>query len=101
MNTNARLVPSCLLAALALGACDAQESTDYVGDPLWTMKGSLVAEEGVPGDTQVAIKWWGDEVEVLEAVEVEGNFPAEFTLRTYEAPPNKAKLSLEPFGIHA
>jgi hypothetical protein len=97
MNTNVR----CLALGLLAAACDAQESTDYVGDPMWTMKGSLVAPEGVPADTQVAIKWWGDSLQLLEAVEVEGDFPAEFTLKTYEAPPNKAALSLDPFDMDA
>ena len=101
MITNSRLIPGSLLAVLALGGCDAQESTDYRGDAIWSMKGSLVGENGVASDTEVALMWQGEGVQVLQGTEVEGNFPAEFTLHTYEPPPAKGLFSLAEWGIDA
>jgi hypothetical protein len=98
MTTNSRLISGTLLAVLALGGCDAQESADYRGDALWSMKGSLVGDNGVASDTQVALMWEGEGVQVLQRTEVEGNFPAEFTLHAYEPPPAKGLFSLAEWG---
>jgi hypothetical protein len=99
MTTNSRLIPASLLTVLALGGCDAQEPTDYRGDAIWSMKGSLVGENGVASDTEVALLWDGVGAQVLQSTEVEGNFPAEFTLHTYEPPPAKGLYSLAGWDV--
>jgi hypothetical protein len=100
MTTNSRLAAVSLLTVLGLAACDAQQPVDYVGDPLWTLRGSLVSDEGIATDTEVAILWDAADWRVLERTEVEGNFPAEFTLRTYEPPPEKALFSFSVGGMN-
>lgn len=87
----------------ALG-CDAQRGLDYSGQSMWTLLGSIVTEDArIDEDTSAAIYWSnvGRRLEVLEPVAVEGDFPAEFTLRAYEPPPATAQVSLAEVGIAA
>jgi hypothetical protein len=98
MNPMARFAAVSLLT---VAACDPQDSTNYVGDPIWTLQGSLIAPQGVAADTEVALLWEGVEMQLLTPTEVEGNFPAEFTLRTYEPPPARALLAMSSVGLEA
>jgi hypothetical protein len=91
---------TCISAA----ACDAQHDLDYTGQAVWTLLGSIVSRDArIDEDTSAAIYWSnaGRHLDVLEEVEVEGDFPAEFTLRAYEPPPATARVSLAEVGIAA
>jgi hypothetical protein len=94
------LFAMCVSAA----ACDAQHDLDYAGQALWTLLGSIVTRDArIDEDTSAAIYWSnaGRHLDVLERVDVEGNFPAEFTLRAFEPPPTTARVSLAETGIAA
>lgn len=91
---------ACLFAA----GCDAQHDVEYTGQALWTLLGAIVTQDArIDEDTSAAIFWSnsGTHLDVLEQVEVEGNFPAEFTLRAFEPPPAPAQVSLADVGIAA
>jgi hypothetical protein len=98
--TRSALFATCVSAV----ACDAQHDLDYAGQALWTLLGSIVTEDArIDQDTSAAIYWSnaGRHLDVLEQVDVEGNFPAEFTLRAFEPPPATAQVSLAETGIAA
>lgn len=104
MTARPQLLGTALLATIAISACDAQEPPSFVGRPTWQMKGSLTSEKAIAPDTTTAIVWDSDisGIHVITETEVEGNFPAEFTLSTYEAPPKEALHSLgDFFGVDA
>src|SRR5262245_45673634 len=93
-------IASCLLAA----GCDAQHDVDYTGQALWTLLGAIVSRDAqIDNETSAAIFWSnpGSHLDVLAPVEVDGNFPAEFTLRAFEPPPPPAQISLSDVGIAA
>jgi hypothetical protein len=93
-----------IAACLSAAACDAQHDLDYPGQALWTLLGSIVTRDAaIDADASAAIFWSnpGSRLDVLDPLEVEGNFPAEFTLRAFEAPPGPARTSLEAIGIAA
>ena len=88
----------------ATTACDAQHGAAYPGQALWTLLGSIVTDDArIDADTSAAIYWSnaGRHLDVLEQVEVEGDFPAEFTLRAFEPPPEPAQISLSDVGLAA
>jgi hypothetical protein len=98
--TSATLIATCISAA----ACDAQHDVEYTGQALWTLLGAIVTRDAqIDEDTSTGIFWSnaGTHLDILERVEVEGNFPAEFTLRAFEPPPAPAQVSLEDVGIAA
>jgi hypothetical protein len=91
---------ACMLAA----GCDAQHDLDYTGQAVWTLLGTIVSQDArIDEEASAAIYWSnaGRHLDVLEQVEVEGDFPAEFTLRAYEPPPATARVSLAEVGIAA
>jgi hypothetical protein len=93
-----------LAASISAAGCDAQHDVDYPGQALWTLLGAIVTGDAqIDEDTSAAIFWSnaGTHLDVLEQVEVEGNFPAEFTLRAFEPPPPPAQISLADVGIAA
>jgi hypothetical protein len=93
-----------LATCLSTAACDAQRYSDYTGQAVWTLFGAIVSEDAqIDEATSAAIYWShaGKHFDVLERVDVEGNFPAEFTLRTFEPPPAPAQVSLAEVGIAA
>ena len=80
-----------LVAAVALGACSAQATTDYQGDPLFSMTGrielQLSATDGSALVPAIAFNAPGeDEVRLIES-EVSGEFPASFQVDLYVPPP--------------
>ena len=94
-------IATCLAAA---AGCDAQHDLDYTGQAVWTLLGSIVTEDApIDAGASAAIFWSnpGSHLDVLDRLDVEGNFPAEFTLRAFEAPPAPARTSLEEIGIAA
>jgi len=87
---------SLALIGLWMG-CDAQAGEPYRGEPLLTMWGSVeLALEVENEDALVptlAFRGDNDTLYLAEA-DVEGAFPAEFTLNVYEPPPEGALVSL-------
>jgi hypothetical protein len=71
---------------------------------MWTLAAAIVADDAPIGDgTSAAIYWSnvGRHLDVLERVDIEGNFPSEFTLRTFDPPPATAQISVSEIGIAA
>lgn len=94
------LIAACISAA----GCDAQHDVEYTGQALWTLLGAIVTRDAqIDEDTSTGIFWSnaGTHLDILGRVEVEGNFPAEFTLRAFEPPPAPAQVSLADVGIAA
>jgi len=76
-----------------LAGCDAQTGEQYRGEPLFTMTGSVELaltvedqEELIPA---LAFRGLNSDLYLMDA-DVEGQFPAEFTLNVYEPPPEAA-----------
>src|SRR5215471_6290258 len=91
--------------ATVLYACSAQVDSDYKGEPLATLHGSIASKQALSVDTQVsaAIIWQLEDNEsedhrwkmVGDRTVVRGSFPASFTLDLYTAPPAKAQWTIE------
>lgn len=102
--TSKRACTTLFATCIAAAGCDAQHDVEYTGQALWTLLGAIVTRDAqIDEDTAAAIFWSnaGTHLDVLEQVEVEGNFPAEFTLRAFEPPPAPAQISLADVGIAA
>lgn len=85
-----RRLSSALLMA-ALGGCSAQATTDYQGDPLFTMTGRVELQLSTPATqdlvpTLAFMSPEGSEIRFVEA-EVSGEFPASFRVDLYTPPP--------------
>ena len=81
-------------AACALGGCDTQASTDYRGEPLLSVTGSVhLTRSRVEGPLVPAIAFENaaGELHFLD-VEVLGEFPSTFTFHAYGPPPAAAFL---------
>jgi hypothetical protein len=99
-RTCTALIATCISAA----ACDAQHDRDYLGEAVWTLVGAIVTEDARIDDETSAAIYWSNvdrQLDVLEQLDVEGDFPAEFTLRAFETPPATARMSLADVGIAA
>lgn len=92
-------VPARVRAALALCSfaqllgCEPQASDAYRGEPLLVMRGSVALERAsTEGELRPALAFLSNERAEIEIVEVEseGMFPAQFTLRVYQPPPEQA-----------
>jgi hypothetical protein len=112
------------LAALAVAAwvagCDAQAEKDYPGEPLVTLRGQVAGSPPLP-PLEAAMLWQRgpppstDDQELATRAPVESGFPATFTIRLYQPPPDAARRTLAagevrfargnaaalPFGIAA
>jgi hypothetical protein len=78
-----------LLASLA--ACDSQVDGDHQGTPLAQVGGSVRNERTQPvNDAEVVVLWQNTQgspdLVAIDSVEVEGSFPAQFTLSIFEPP---------------
>lgn len=96
LSTRALLLP---LSALLLAACDAQVEPDYPGEPLATVHGTVVkADDSALGDIDAALVWvnlaTNPDTLIGARTDVEGAFPASFTLSLYEPPPAGALMDL-------
>jgi len=86
------LSPSlAFVASLGLAACDAQAPTDYVGESLLSLQGSVQLDPQT--DTralQPALAFWSEESRALHIVDVDvrGEFPNRFELGVYAPPPD-------------
>lgn len=99
------LLAASLTASVALSgaACDALTGPDYPGESLLTLKGEVTealevedADDGV----QVAIVWVAGNANgalspVAETTEVEGDFPASFSLDVYHPPEDSALVTFD------
>ncbi len=90
------------LGAPALVACGSQVDSNHQGDVLATLAGSVRnTRVQAVGDAEVAAVWVNSsgspDLVVAETVEVEGSFPAQFTLSLFEPPPASA-LNHTPDG---
>jgi hypothetical protein len=100
MKRNALTLP-VLLAAQFLAGCDSQAGTDYRGEPLLSINGSVVIENQNPPENLVpALAFINYETRSLDFAEVEvaGEFPAQFTLDVFEPPPAGALFDSEDPG---
>jgi hypothetical protein len=83
-----------LCAVVLVGACDAQASTAYRGQPLLSMSGSveLALDATTQGELSPALAFFNPQNAAIEIVDVEaqGEFPAEFAIQVYERPPQSA-----------
>jgi hypothetical protein len=85
--------------ALIASACGDQASTEYRGEPLLEFTGSVELLEGSDGEPVVptlAFEGPGGKWSIME-VDVEGVFPAGFTLRVFEPPPEEALFDFGTF----
>jgi hypothetical protein len=90
--------PLALYAVVLVGACDAQASTAYRGQPLLSMTGSveLALDSSNQGELSPALAFLNPEDAAIEIVDVEaqGEFPAEFAIQVYERPPQSAFFAI-------
>jgi hypothetical protein len=91
-----------LVAALAAtAACDAQAPAAYEGDALGTIQGTIRNEAAdAPSAAEVVLLWHAEseddaEVPVAVKTEVEGSFPASFSLDLFEPAPDEALGALD------
>jgi len=94
-NISLRIFRVCLLV-LALARCDAQVSPVDRGEALLTVWGSVeIANPQTRGPLVPALAFYASESALLHIteVEVEGEFPSDFTLRVYEPPPKEATFA--------
>jgi hypothetical protein len=88
------------LVALTVAGCDSQAGSDYPGEPLATLEGTVTVADSteVPTSAEATIVWhvWqdGDSANVTESAAIEGEFPAAFTLGIYEPPPEVSRFDL-------
>jgi hypothetical protein len=106
---------SCILAALPFAAaCSSQADTQYRGEPLATITGTVQPQANVPppGPSNVALLWaedcYGPNAKPAECaprrhlgthVPVQGQFPASFTLSVYTPPPDERMIDCGPGRI--
>jgi len=76
---------SCLLPAAA--ACNSYGGSDYPGEPIAVIRGSVEPSELRAALLLVDTPAEGPDPVGLVDVETEGGFPASFTLNLYEPPP--------------
>lgn len=84
-----RLGSLAILASLA--ACDSQVDADHQGTPLAKIGGSVRNTRTLPtGDAEVVVLWQNTsgspDIVAADSVEVDGSFPANFTLSIFEPP---------------
>ena len=81
---------SFVLSIGLVAACSPQAGTDYSGEPLLTLTGSVVAG-GDPAaafpPAQAGVLWYGVRAMVGASVPVVGSFPANFSLSLHWPPP--------------
>ncbi|WP_437673194.1 hypothetical protein [Sorangium sp. So ce131] len=95
-----------LALPILLAACDGQADSDYAGEPLLTLQGTIVNELDEPpaGPVDAVLVWniqgseSGAENFPVRAT-VTGSFPAAFTLSMYTPPPENALNDLSEGGL--
>ncbi len=94
---SARVIePFTLALMLALAGCGSLAGKDYKGEPLFQIEGVVQSDAAMQlrGEVGVALLWANDTAVELstQAVVVETQFPARYTLKIYQAPPEASKL---------
>jgi hypothetical protein len=78
------------LALLLLSACDSQAATEYRGEPLFTLQGSIDLNDTAPTEPLVPALHFQpallDDWAIID-VDYTGDFPAQFTINIHEPPP--------------
>src|SRR2546423_6723325 len=94
-----------LAAAALLYGCDGQAGSDYNGQPLAVLTGTVSNQSGVPPAQRIdaALLWRGsgmsDEIMSATPVVIEKLFPAQFTITIYlPAPAAALAQSTLPFA---
>jgi hypothetical protein len=93
-----KMLGCCALIAFA-GACDSQTTSDYKGEKLATLKGTVSTEVGAATSAELALLYpavfpsnWTD-MHWVNRVPVTGSFPSSFTLDLYAPPPSLLQVS--------
>jgi hypothetical protein len=97
---------SSVLVALVLAGCDPLASTDYVGEPMFTLSGTFAATGGRTSDDPVgglALLWQdsagpGGPGVATTTVPVTLGFPATFHVAVPLPPPDAARFTLDTGG---
>jgi hypothetical protein len=90
-----------VLGCAALAGCGSQAGTDYHGDPMLTLKGSVVIEnEHAPKELVPTIVFYTDGERDRDGMyfmdtEVSGTFPANFTLSLLHPAPAEAIVEMK------
>ena len=93
-RTNRIACALTLAAGASAGACDSLATQDYAGEPLLQLRGEVRASlEAAPQNLKIGIVYAGPQVDggqLLRHIpaEVEGDFPARFTVTIREPPPD-------------
>jgi hypothetical protein len=88
-----------------LAGCDGQAGSDYHGEPLAELTGTVNNESGQPPATMIdAVLLWragdGNSAAAATPVVIEKMFPAQFTITLYQPPPEVAlHVSSLPFAV--
>src|SRR5687768_12932682 len=97
MRTSIWVLP-ILTAGYFTAGCDAQAGTDYRGESLLSVTGSVAIENQDPPDDLIPALAFdtrkGDRF-LIEDVEVSGEFPARFSFDVFEPPPKEALIGPE------
>ncbi|AUX46979.1 hypothetical protein SOCE26_084890 [Sorangium cellulosum] len=95
-----------LALPILLAACDAQVGSDYPGEPLLTVQGTIVNELDEPpaGPVDAVLVWntqggESDKENFPVRATVTGSFPSAFTLSMYAPPPEEALNDLSEGGL--
>lgn len=86
---SAALFGVAFIGASVVSACDSQASSDYQGESLLTLQGSVtIGETAVEGELVPALAFMlnNESISVVD-VEVNGDFPSSFTLNVFDPPP--------------
>ncbi len=101
-RARSRFLRACAAISCALVAsCQAQATSDYLGEPLVTLQGQVVSNGALP-PLEAAMLWQRgdppstDDLELATLAPVQAGFPAVFTLHLYQPAPGAALRSLLP-----
>lgn len=97
----ALFAPFALLLSAFPAGCDSQAPPDYRGEPLGTIRGTIIdASSNPPEAPQVVLLWHHEDEEDRDApvgveTQVSGDFPASFRLDLFEPPPEDTLGALD------
>lgn len=80
---------------LLLAGCQAEVGTDYRGEALLSLKGSVVLDDQSMADQVPVLAFYSQSGFALLDVHVEGEFPSRFNLEVFEPPPQAAMTDPE------
>lgn len=96
MAQSARLPAASLALALVALGCDAQVGPDYEGEPLASIRGSIVREASSDArKVEARLLWLSPDFVLGTGAAVRGEFPASFEMRLFAPPPDEAILDFD------